>query len=195
MPEEKINDLKLDVELLKKDVEQFDTLCDRITQSIEKIQDVNQNLIKMISLHEQRHDQHEKTEEDLDDDIKELHSRITTINREIHDRIDQVEHHITETIKSIVIQPYDRRAELVDLADHVHNISAKHEGGLPEIDSQREHPSDILDYFRDKSDVIESGDWAAMEQNFLDKMTACNSSARMLTEKGLSFIAAQNLHK
>ena len=101
MPEEKINDLKLDVELLKKDVEQFDTLCDRITQSIEKIQDVNQNLSKMISLHEQRHDQHEKTEEDLDDDIKELHSRITTINREIHDRIDQVEHHITERIDAL----------------------------------------------------------------------------------------------
>jgi len=101
MAEDKINNLKLDVELLKKDVERFDTLCDRITQSIEKIQDVNQNLIKMISLHEQRHDQHEKTEEDLDDDIKELHSRITTINREIHDRIDQVEHHITERIDTL----------------------------------------------------------------------------------------------
>jgi len=105
------------------------------------------------------------------------------------------EHHITETYKSIVIQPYDRRAELVELADHIPNISAKHEGGIPQIDSQRERPSDILDYFRDKSDVIESGDWSAMELNFLDKVDACNSSARMLTEKGLSFIAAQNLHR
>lgn len=104
------------------------------------------------------------------------------------------EHHITETWKSIVIQPYDRREELVELADHIPNISAKHEGGLPDVDSQREHPSDILDYFRDKSEVIETGDWAALEQNFLDKVDACNSSARMLTEKGLSFIAAQKLH-
>ncbi len=105
------------------------------------------------------------------------------------------EHHITETWKSIVRQPYDRREELVALADHVPNISAKHEGGLPDTDSNREHPSDILDYFRDKSEVIETGDWAAMEQNFLDKVDACNSSAWMLTEKGLSFLAAQNLHK
>ena len=105
------------------------------------------------------------------------------------------EHHITETYKSIVIQPYDRRTELVELADHIANISAKHEGGIPQIDSQRDHPSDILDYFRDKSEVIESGDWAAMEQNFLDKVDACNSLARMLTENGLSFIAAQNLHQ
>ena len=41
------------------------------------------------------------------------------------------EHHITETWKSIVIQPYDRRSELVEIADHVANISAKHEGGDP----------------------------------------------------------------
>jgi len=105
------------------------------------------------------------------------------------------EHHITETWKSIVKQPYDRRDELIELADHVPNISAKHEGGLPEIDSMRAHPSDILDYFRDKSEIIDTGDWSALEQNFLDKVDACNSSARMLTKKGLSVLAAQNLHR
>jgi hypothetical protein len=104
------------------------------------------------------------------------------------------EHHITETWKSIVRQPYNRRQELVEIADHVANISAKHEGGDPEIDSARAHPSDILDYFRDKSEVIESGDWEAMQQNFLDKCDATNRTAWALTEKGLSFVAAQNLH-
>ena len=44
------------------------------------------------------------------------------------------EHHITETWKSIVRQPYNRRDELVEIAGHVANISAKHEGGDPEID-------------------------------------------------------------
>ena len=58
------------------------------------------------------------------------------------------EHHITETWKTIVSQPYDRRAELVQIADHVANISAKHEGGDPEVEPTRSHPSDILDYFR-----------------------------------------------
>ncbi len=104
------------------------------------------------------------------------------------------EHHIVETYKSIVIQPYNRRDELVEIADHVANISAKHEGGDPEIDKTRAHPSDILDYFRDKSEVIESGDWDALQLNFLDKFDATNKTAWALTEKGLSFIAAQNLH-
>ncbi len=66
------------------------------------------------------------------------------------------EHHITETWKSIVRQPYNRRDELVEISGHVANISAKHEGGDPDVEQTREHPSDILDYFRDKSEVIES---------------------------------------
>jgi hypothetical protein len=83
----------------------------------------------------------------------------------------------------------------VELADHVANISAKHEGGKPEVDSSRAHPSDILDYFRDKAEVLESGDWAALERNYLDKHGALNRTAWALTENGLAFIAAQNLHR
>jgi hypothetical protein len=104
------------------------------------------------------------------------------------------EHHITETYKSIVRQPYNRRLELVQIADHVANISAKHEGGDPEIDSTRVHPSDILDYFREKAEVIASGDWDCLTTNFMDKYEAVNRTAWALTENGLSFIAAQKLH-
>jgi len=111
------------------------------------------------------------------------------------EQVVRFEHHITETWKSIVRQPYDRRAELVQLADHVANISAKHEGGDPEVDARREHPSDILDYFREKKEVIESGDWDRMQLNFLDKFDAVNHTARALTEAGLSFIAASKLHR
>jgi hypothetical protein len=104
------------------------------------------------------------------------------------------EHHITETYKSIVRQPYDRLAELVEIADHVANISAKHEGAPPEVEETREHPSDILDYFRDKSEVEESGHMPYMLRNYLDKHDSVNRTARALTEHGLAFIAARNLH-
>ena len=104
------------------------------------------------------------------------------------------EHHITETYKSIVIQPYDRLEELIEIADHVPNISAKHEGAGPEIDSTRPYPSDILDYFRDKDEIISSGDWDNLTLNYLDKVDATNRTAWALTENGLSFIAATNLH-
>ena len=110
------------------------------------------------------------------------------------EQVVRFEHHITETWKSIVRQPYNRRDELLELASHVANISAKHEGGDPEIDQTREHPSDILDYFRDKEEIIAAGDWAHMERNFLDKVEACDKTAWALTERGLSFVAAEQLH-
>jgi hypothetical protein len=111
------------------------------------------------------------------------------------ENVVRFEHHITETWKSIVKQPYNRRAELIAIAGHVANISAKHEGADPETDSRRSHPSDILEYFRDKQEVLDSGDWDALQTNFMDKVDACNHSAWALTEHGLSFIAAQQLHK
>jgi hypothetical protein len=104
------------------------------------------------------------------------------------------EHHILETWKSIVIQPYDRRDELLELASKVKNISAKHEGAEVDIDPTREHPSDILDYFVAKSEIEEKGLMPALLRNYLDKHHAINNTAKALTEKGFTFIAAPNLH-
>ena len=104
------------------------------------------------------------------------------------------EHHITETWKSIVIQPYDRRDELLDIAGNVKNISAKHEGGEVEVDSKRDHPSDILDYFMSREDIEKNGLMPSIIQNYLDKHEAINNTARALTERGISFIAAPKLH-
>jgi hypothetical protein len=106
----------------------------------------------------------------------------------------RIEHHITETWKSIVRQPYNRRNELVALADHVANIAAKHEGGEIETEKSRQHSSDILDYFRDKKEIEATGDMPALLRNYLDKHDAVVATARALTEKGLSFKAAPNLH-
>ena len=105
------------------------------------------------------------------------------------------EHHITETWKSIVIQPYNRRDELVEIAKTVPNISAKHEGGDEEVEKTREHPSDILDYFMPKEEIVKQGLMDAMEQNYLDKHEAVNATADALTKAGIDVICAWNLHR
>jgi hypothetical protein len=107
----------------------------------------------------------------------------------------RIEHHITETWKSIVRQPYNRRCDLLEVAPKVPNISAKHEGGDPDIEQTREHASDILDYFRNKDEVLSCGDMPCLERNYLDKHEAVNRTAIALTEKGLAFVAAWNLHR
>jgi hypothetical protein len=109
--------------------------------------------------------------------------------------IIRIEHHITEAYKSIVRQPYDRLDELLEIAGHVKNISAKHEGGDPKTEKSRERPSDILDYFVPKKEIDEKGLMPKLLSNYLDKHEAVNRTAKALTEKGLTFVAAQNLHK
>lgn len=104
------------------------------------------------------------------------------------------EHHVTETWKDLVIQPYLRREEVLALAETVPNISAKHEGGEPDVEARRPRPSAIMDYFRTREDIVSSGDWEGITLNFHDKFDSLNLTARALTERGLSFVAAKNLH-
>ena len=99
--EQELSNVKLQVGLLSKDVEQTNRLCDRLSESIEKIQEMSMNMVRMITLHEQKHEHHDKSETELKEDIRELHSRITTVNREIHDRVDQLEHHISSRIDAL----------------------------------------------------------------------------------------------
>ena len=99
--EEKLHNIEMKVNLLEKDIQQTNQVCDKLSESIEKIQEMNATMIRMITIHEQRHENHEKAEENLKDDIKELHSRITTVSREIHDRIDQVERIITDRLDAL----------------------------------------------------------------------------------------------
>jgi hypothetical protein len=105
------------------------------------------------------------------------------------------EHHITETWKSIVRQPYNRRDELVEIAKTVPNISAKHEGGDEEVERTREHPTDILDYFMPKEEIVKQGLMGAMERNYLDKHDAVNATADALTNAGIDVVCARNLHQ
>ena len=111
------------------------------------------------------------------------------------EEVVRFEHHITETWKSIVRQPYNRRDELVEIAREVSNISAKHEGGEVDIEAELEHPSDILEYFMTKSDVEKQGLMPALEKNYIEKHRSTNLTADALTRAGIGVVCAAELHK
>lgn len=111
--EQKLHEMDIKVNLLQKDVELNDRLCSKLSESIEKNQELNVNLMQMITLHEQRHKQHEKAESSLKTDIKDLHERMDQVERHISQRIDDLrsdllqhkkeegKNHITETLKEM----------------------------------------------------------------------------------------------
>ena len=110
------------------------------------------------------------------------------------EKVVRIEHHIVETFKSIVVQPYDRLDELVEVSRDVPNISAKHEGATPEVEKTLDHPSDILDYFIPKADIEEKGLMPALERNYIEKHRAVNRTAEAVLRGGVDVICATNLH-
>ncbi|UCF98122.1 MAG: hypothetical protein JSV89_00975 [Spirochaetaceae bacterium] len=106
----------------------------------------------------------------------------------------RIEHHILESYRHIVRQPYDRLGELLEIAKTVRNISAKHEGGVPQTEQSRDYPSDILDYFLSKEEIEERSLMPALERNYLDKHAAVQRTATALLKEGIPVLAAPLLH-
>jgi hypothetical protein len=110
------------------------------------------------------------------------------------ERVVRIEHHITETYRHIVRQPYNRRDDFLQIAGTVANVSAKHEGGDPDVEAARARPSDILDYFVPQTEHEAAGQMPALLRNYMDKHDALNATARALTIKGVAVIPAAKLH-
>ncbi len=104
------------------------------------------------------------------------------------------EHHITETYQAIVNQPYNRRDELIEIVKEVPNMAAKHEGGEIAVEEKRDHPSNILEYFSTKQEILDKGLMESLQTNYLDKHQSVNLTAQALIKSGTGVIAAQNLH-
>jgi len=77
--EQEVQDIKLQIGLMQKDIYQTSVLCERLS-----------NLFQMIKLQEQKHEQHDKAETEIKGDIKDLHDRIDQVERHISQRIDDL---------------------------------------------------------------------------------------------------------
>jgi len=87
--------LKVEVSVLKEKVNAVADLCEKMDRVIEKIADNNTIMINQI------YKDMDKRKEDTINDIKELHSRITTTDRNLSDKIELTERRIMDEIKSL----------------------------------------------------------------------------------------------
>lgn len=90
-----VPELKVDVEVLKRDVDTLTKLCEKMDKVIEKLVDHQDVIINQI------YQDMDKRKSDTNADIKELHSRITTITRELSDKVNDTEKCIMDEIKSL----------------------------------------------------------------------------------------------
>ena len=97
--------LDTEVAVLKSDVARMTSLFEKLDTAIEKMGDVSNSIARMLAVHEERLNKQddideelftlvEKRRQEIQGDIKELHSRITTVSRELSDDITETEHRI-----------------------------------------------------------------------------------------------------
>lgn len=96
MSSELVN-LKVDVEVLKTQLSTMSQLCEKMDLVIEKIVDNQDRIVNQI------YTDMNKRKEDTVQDIKELHSRITTVDRNLSDKIELTERRIMDEIKELRI--------------------------------------------------------------------------------------------
>ena len=87
--------LKVDVGILKTQVANITTLCDKMDKVIERLMNNQEKIVNDI------YDDMSEEKRDTTEDIKELHSRITTVDRNLSDKLASVEDKIMAEIKTL----------------------------------------------------------------------------------------------
>lgn len=84
-------DIKVQLEGLKKDIENVNTLNGRLDTAIEKLTDVSTSIKQMLAVHEEKISRQEQIDEIIFDKLKERAGEIDTVHRELSKEIQQVE--------------------------------------------------------------------------------------------------------
>lgn len=105
-------EIKVDIELLKKDVTTMSALLSKFDTTIDKMQEIASSLSRMVSLQEQRIENQEKITTEVqsilemrrqehNNNIKDVYNRINTVNKELTDKIEDTEKTILTELQKL----------------------------------------------------------------------------------------------
>lgn len=104
--------IETQVAVIEQELTQTQSLLTRVDHAIEKLTDVTADIGKILAVHDQRLERGEKATSDIfdllekrrkemDADIKEIHSRITTTTRELSTEIANVQNCVVNGIEEL----------------------------------------------------------------------------------------------
>ena len=114
-----LENLKTEIALLKKDAKTGELIHQRLEVAIEKLSDIGVSCKQMLSQQQTRLERAEQTDDDIfitlesrrkewDNDLKELHYRITTNSRELREHQIQSENKMLNEIRAVRTQLSER---------------------------------------------------------------------------------------
>jgi predicted nucleic acid-binding Zn-ribbon protein len=101
MIENDTTDLRVEIEGLKKDIQNVNSINVRLDTAIDKLTDVSSSIKSMLAVHEEKIQQAEKTDEVIFEKIKDRADEIDSVYRELQREINQVERRLLIEIKAL----------------------------------------------------------------------------------------------
>ena len=94
-------DIKVDIESLRKDIENINTINGRIDTAIDKLTDVSTSIKSMLAVHEEKIARQEKIDEVIFDKLKDRADEISDVYRELKRDVEMSEKRLLIEIKSL----------------------------------------------------------------------------------------------
>jgi hypothetical protein len=94
-------EIKVDIESLRKDIENMNTINGRIDTAIDKLTDVSTSIKSMLAVHEEKIARQEKIDEVIFDKLKDRADEISDVYRELKRDVEMSEKRLLIEIKSL----------------------------------------------------------------------------------------------
>jgi len=94
-------EIKVDIESLRKDIENVNTINGRIDTAIDRLTEVSTSIKSMLAVHEEKITRQEKIDEVIFDKLKDRQEEITDVYRELKKDVEMSEKRLLIEIKSL----------------------------------------------------------------------------------------------
>ena len=94
-------EIKVDIESLRKDIENVNTINGRIDTAIDRLTDVSTSIKSMLAVHEEKITRQEKIDEVIFDKLKDRAEEISDVYRELKKDVEMSEKRLLIEIKSL----------------------------------------------------------------------------------------------
>ena len=96
-------EIRVDIESLRKDIENVNTINGRIDTAIDRLTDVSTSIKSMLAVHEEKITRQEKIDEVIFDKLKDRQAEITDVYRELKKDVEMSEKRLLIEIKGLKI--------------------------------------------------------------------------------------------
>ena len=94
-------EIKVDIESLKKDIENVNTIHNRLDTAIDRLTEVSTSIKSMLAVHEEKIQRQEKIDEIIFDKLKDRADEISDVYRELKKDVEMSEKRLLIEIKSL----------------------------------------------------------------------------------------------